>query len=129
MPWWAILLVLLLKWITERKHKKPKNEEIEIRNGWAYNESARMWVAPEQLDEEKNRRAYEENRQRWEQFQKWEELQAQLEADPDYLSQADIRQANEIWKKHKVAQEPSFEEWKAAKQKKQGSEATNSAPK
>lgn len=165
----TIMVILILRFISRCTEKKEKPE---IRNGWAYNESARMWVNPEQLDEEKNRRAYEENRRRWEAFQRSEaELEKRreerrknppnknertwyptgwtLDKDtglweaPDYVSlESDERwkwdPEKRIWidkekearlkryqeRRAKEGQPPSFEEWKAARQKEQGSDGS-----
>ena len=53
----SIVVVIILRLIS--RFGSGQKDEPEIRNGWAYNESARIWVDPDQLDEEKKRRAYE----------------------------------------------------------------------
>lgn len=68
----AIIVFIVVQYCFGDNRIHQKKEDPEIRNGWAYNESARMWVAPEQLDAEKNRRAYEENRRHWEAYQRYE---------------------------------------------------------
>ena len=130
----SIVVVIILRLIS--RFGSGQKDEPEIRNGWAYNESARIWVDPDQLDEEKKRRAYEENRRRWKEFQEREaldeihavrmqELRAQQESEAVILSPEELRQAEEIWKKHQSSKAPSYEEWKAAKLKEQDRKESN----
>ena len=138
----AFLIVLIIIFVIKhamQSRAEKKKEKLETKNGWVYNESARMWVDPEQMDVAKNRKAIEENRARWKEFQERErrdeelkelhrirmaELQAQIEATPDYVSPEDLERAKQMYKKQKAEQPPSFEEWKAAREQEQVSDGT-----
>lgn len=91
---------------------------------WVYNERARMWVDGDQLEEERHRRAYEENRRKWQIYeqkvaeQEAEERRVQAILDemhrPIYLTEEEKELAKQI---KKDRSQPTYEKWKAAKLK------------
>lgn len=105
---------------------------------WEWNERAKMWVDPEQMNTQKHEDGYEIARQRWEAYKREEEakeaeiIEAQREKArierhqrqvlreknaPVYLTEEE----KELAKKIKVDRsQPSFEEWKAAREREQG---------
>lgn len=102
---------------------------------WTYNERARMWVDAEQMEQERHKQAYEENRRRW---QAYEEAEAEKERAIERERQAQREEQRFIDELHRerdsiiltdeeqnLAKQikidrsmPSFEEWKAEQQKK-----------
>lgn len=102
---------------------------------WTYNERARMWVDEEQLEEERHRQAYEENRRRWKAYEEEEaerertrEQERQLERENAQLIEELHKERKriilteeekELSKKIKVQRSKlSFEEWKEEQRKK-----------
>lgn len=102
---------------------------------WTYNERARMWVDAEQMEQERHKQAYEENRRRW---QAYEEAEAEKERAIERERRAQREEQRFIDELHRerdsiiltdeeqnLAKQikidrsmPSFEEWKAEQQKK-----------
>lgn len=102
---------------------------------WTYNERARMWVDEEQLEDERHRQAYEENRRKWKAYEAAEaerewarEQERQLERENEQVIEALHRERTsiilteeekELSKQIKRQRSgPTFEEWKAQQQKK-----------
>lgn len=102
---------------------------------WTYNERARMWVDAEQMEQERHKQAYEENRRRWQAYEEGEaereraierERQTQREEqrfidelhrerDSIILTDEEQNLAKQIRVDRSM---PSFEEWKAEKKNK-----------
>ena len=101
---------------------------------WTYNERARMWVDEDQLEQERHKRAYEENRRKWQAYeaaeakkeeerQRAREVQNEIERHqkavmaeinkPIYLTPEEQELAKQIRVERNG---PTFEEWKAARE-------------
>lgn len=95
---------------------------------YTYNEKARMWVDQEQLEQERHRKAYEENRKRW---QEYEADLARREREREEARREEQRiqaimdqrkhivltpEEQELAKQIRIVRNgPTFEEWKAEK--------------
>lgn len=119
-----------------KRNKPDKQDDPEIRNGWTYNESARIWVDPEQMNQEKNRKAYEANRKRWQEFEeaeaereaarraeqlRQEQLREEIKEAASYITQEEQELAKQIYERERASRQPTYEEWKAAREAEQGS--------
>ena len=99
--------------------KKPtiQNEK------WTYNEKTRMWVETNQLDQESNLRKIERTRANWKAYERKE---AEKEEERQRVEKAikEARQTIQLTdeekelahKIHIANKEPSYEEWKAARE-------------
>lgn len=59
-------------WVTDanaRQNNRYEYMDPEKPTKYTYNERARMWVDEEQLEQERHRKAYEENRKRWQEYE------------------------------------------------------------
>ena len=111
------------------------SDPLKPKKGWVYNERARMWVDGDQFDQEQHRIAYEENRRKWEAYrqaedakeaERWEAIQEKKRIERHQREV--IQEMNnltpeeeELAKKIRVDRsKPTFEEWKAAREREQG---------
>lgn len=113
------------KWVSPDYRDGRKNTNLptyEASKDWLYNESARMWVDSEQLEQHRHQRAYQENRKRWKDFAEQEAEEKRIqEALREQRKPAELTQEEKDLSKQirPDRAEPSYEEWKAARLKEQ----------
>ena len=138
-------------WLTgAQRRQQQRYENSDPVGGWSYNKNARMWVDPDQTDEEERRRARERVRDNWNKCYesrtgKWSptgwyynEKTGQWEP-PDHV----VKESAETWqwdaekqiwinvkeerrkeryREYHKNQPPTFEEWKAQREAEQAKE-------
>lgn len=104
---------------------------------YIYNEKSRMWVDREQLEQEQHRKAYEENRRKWKEYEE-EEIRREREREEARRINKEIErhqqavmeemrrpiiltpEEQELAKQIRIKRNgPTFEEWKAEKLRQQ----------
>lgn len=98
------------KWVSPDYIDSSKN------TSWEWNERARMWVDPAQMDSRRGERGYEAVREKWDELKREEETKEALKPHVHLTSEE-----KELAKQIRISRtEPTFEEWKAAREKEQG---------
>lgn len=98
------------KWVSPDYIDSSKNTR------WEWNERARMWVDPTQMDTQRGAQGYETVRQKWDELKREEETIESLRTHV-HLTDEEKELAKQIRVDRK---EPTFEEWKATREKEQG---------
>ena len=112
-------------WLSNAQKRQRKHYEYTDPDGkWTYNEKARMWVDPDQIDSEERHQASERVRQNWqEQTQRAAEKAANMEWVWDEEKQlwVDAKEQRRLarYKEYHKDKPPTFEEWKAQREAEQ----------